>query len=177
MKLVENAVEKWAEEVSNAKKRELTKEEAELLVRAHLNEKFINSDKEAMELLEGGRCMASVFWKRMKLYSAKVTPAVALVAEMFIGGNFGKSTMIAAYLTAIAKKQSLQEIDMSTFSIFAFPWGVPTEEEWQRLWQLQKLEPSKVNKNSLNSDNGLDYKITYKSLLDDGKTDTEPNGN
>lgn len=47
--------------------------------------------------------------------------------------NFGKSTMMAAYLQYIAWKRGIKTIGINEWAQWAFPWGLPTEDEWQKL--------------------------------------------
>lgn len=53
--------------------------------------------------------------------------------------NFGKSTMMAAYLQYIAWKRGIKTIGINEWAQWAFPWVLPTEDEWERLWNAQKI--------------------------------------
>ena len=170
MKLQENAVELWGKEVETAKKQQLTKEQAVIFLRIMASPE-VNKSKELLEHLEGkdgsAPSMARVFWKRFKSMFPDIwiEPSVALLVESLIGGNFGKSTMIAAYMGYVAKRDGITEYNDTIFSRSVFPFGAPTEEEWQRLWTLQKVAlEDRPDTPYPSSDNGLDYAITYESL-------------
>ena len=46
---------------------------------------------------------------------------------------------MAAYLQYIAWKRGIKTIGINEWAQWAFPWGLPTEDEWQRLWNAQKI--------------------------------------
>lgn len=160
-----NAVEVWAEEVKNSNKRPFTNKEMENFFCYYFAEAEglkSEDEEELRELLEkkkGG--IASVVYIRAKYvlgYEISVSLAVFLGTIL---DSFGKSTMIISYLLYVAKKLGVRIITMKEFGINAFPIGLPTEEEWKRLWTLQKLPPEEYNSGS---DNGLDCKECFESI-------------
>ena len=62
--------------------------------------------------------------------------------------------MMAAYLQYIAVKRGIKTIGISEWAQWAFPWGLPTEDEWQRLWNAQKI-PVDMREDTM-TDNMLD---------------------
>lgn len=169
MKLEPTAVEEWAKEFEHCKKRRLTNEEVNVVINATLNEELINKDKEVLDLLEGKPqvAMATVVYKRINsACSYKITPTVALLSEMVVK-NFGSSTMLCAFMQYKAHQLGFKIIGVDIFCRDIIPFGVPTDEELQRLWDLQKLDPEllKNRKSMFEPNNGLDYKITYESIM------------
>lgn len=136
---------------------------------ALFGEDKLNEDKEVLELLEGkpNPSMATVVYKRVNaIHTYTITPTVALLSEIVVK-SFGNSTMLCAYLQYKAHQLGVKTINAEVFCRDIFPWGVPTEDELQRLWDLQKLDPEllKNRKSMFKPDNGLDYKITYESIM------------
>ena len=172
MKKEHNAAELWAKEVESCEKREMTQEEA----RNYLQYCFAESEglsddaeKEIRELLEKGQGgMASVVYKRDK-YVLGYEISVSLAA--FLGtilDNLGKSTMMASYLLYVAKNRGVRVVTTKEFGMIAFPAGLPTDKEWERLWTLQKL-PFEERDNDI-MDNGLDCSVCFGSIkLDEEK--------
>lgn len=172
MKLEPTAVEEWAKEFERCKKRRLTKEEVKMVISASLNEELINKDKEVLDLLEGKpqSAMATVVYQRIKTFgSITITPTVALLSEM-VAKSFGNSTMFCAYMQYKAHQLGVKTINVEIFCRDIISWGIPTDEEMHRLWDLQKLNPEllKKRKTMWEPDNGLDYKITYQSIMQIG---------
>lgn len=173
MKKEQNAVELWAKEVESCEKREMTQEEAmNYLQYSFAESKGLSDDteKEIKELLEKGQGgMASVVYKRAK-YALGYEISVSLAA--FLGtilDNFGKSTMMASYLLYVAKKRGVRVVTTKEFGMIAFPMGLPTDKEWERLWTLQKL-PLEERGYEIAMDNGLDCGVCFGSIkLDEEK--------
>lgn len=173
MKKESNAAELWAKEVESCEKREMTDDEA----RNYLQFSFAESrglgedaEKEIRDLLEKGQGgMASVVYKRAK-YVLGYEISVSLAA--FLGtilDNFGKSTMMASYLLYVAKKMGVRVVTTKEFGMVAFPMGLPTDKEWERLWTLQKL-PLEERGDEIAMDNGLDCGVCFGSIkLDEEK--------
>lgn len=172
MKKEHNAAELWAKEVESCEKREMTQEEARnYLQYCFAESKGLSDDteKEIRELLEKGQGgMSSVVYKRAK-YVLGYEISVSLAA--FLGtilDNFGKSTMMASYLLYVAKKRGVRVVTTKEFGMIAFPMGLPTDKEWERLWTLQKL-PFEERDNDITY-NGLDYSVCFGSIkLDEEK--------
>ena len=107
--------------------------------------------------------MASVVYKRAK-YVLGYEISVSLAA--FLGtilDNFGKSTMMVSYLLYVAKKRGVRVITTKEFGNDAFPMGLPTDKEWNRLWTLQKL-PLEERGDNITTDNGLDCGFCFGSI-------------
>lgn len=162
-----NAVELWAKEVESCEKREMTQEEARnYLQYCFAENKGLSDDveKEIKELLEKGEGgMASVVYKRAK-YVLGYEISVSLAA--FLGtilDNFGKSTMMASYLLYVAKKRGVRVVTTKEFGMIAFPAGLPTDKEWERLWTLQKL-PLEERGDNIIMDNALDCDFCFGSI-------------
>lgn len=146
-------IEEWAKKVEHSKKKELSKEAAKHFMMICLNAKKIDEDNELIADLENKRFgVGSAFWLRVKhLHTYSVTPSLALFLASDVLDNFGKSTMMAAYLQYIAWKRGIKTIGINEW---AFPWGLPTEGEWQRLWEEQKI-PFDMREDTM-TDNMLD---------------------
>ena len=166
MKKEHNAAELWAKEVESCEKREMTQEEARNYLRyCFVESKGLsnNTEKEIKELLEKGQGgMASVVYKRAK-YVLGYEISVSLAAVLgTILDNFGKSTMMASYLLYVAKKRGVRVVTTKEFGMVAFPMGLPTDKEWERLWTLQKL-PLEERDNDITY-NGLDCSVCFGSI-------------
>lgn len=73
--------------------------------------------------------------------------------------------MMAAYLQYIAWKYGLKTIGITEWAMRAFPLGIPTEEEWQRLWNAQKVPVEE--RTGWGTDNILDNPSVYgKSIAE-----------
>lgn len=170
MKFESTAVEEWAKEFERSKKRPLSDDEVVMVIKATLSEKNIDTNKEVLELLEnknGKPSMATIVYQRVKgNHSFILTPTAALLSEI-VANNFGSSTMLCAYMQYKAHQLNIQRIDVEVFSRNIISDGIPTEEELQRLWDLQKLDSESRKKiGEFGSDNGLDYKVTYESIME-----------
>lgn len=78
--------------------------------------------------------------------------------------------MVVNYMQYIAHKFGLKVIDIKELGMNVFPHGYPTEEQWQQMWQLQKLDTEELSKfdTFIRSDNMLDYpQRCLKSLMTD----------
>lgn len=137
----QSMIEEWAKKVEHSKKQELSKEAAKDFMMVCLNAKKIDEDQELIADLENKlHGVVSAFWLRVKhLHTYSVTPSLALFLASDVLDNFGKSTMMAAYLQYIAWKRGIKTIGISEWAQWAFPMGLPTEDEWERLWNAQKI--------------------------------------
>lgn len=149
-------IEEWAKKVEHSKKQELSEVEAKDFMMIYLNAKKIDEDKSLIADLENKHYeVGSAFWLRVKrIHTYSVTPSLALFLSLHILNNFGKSTMMAAYLQYIAWKRGIKTIGISEWAAWAFPWGLPTEDEWERLWNAQKI-PFDMREDTM-TDNMLD---------------------
>lgn len=149
-------IEEWAKKVEHFKKQELSKEAAKNFMMVFLNAKKIDEDQELIADLENKRLgVGSAFWLRVKhLHTYSVTPSLALFLALDVLDNFGKSTMMAAYLQYISWKIGIKTIGIRAWAAWAFPWGLPTEDEWERLWDAQKI-PFDMREDTM-TDNMLD---------------------
>lgn len=152
----QSMIEEWAKKVEHSKKQKLSKEMLKNFIMVQLNAKKIDEDQELIADLENKRFgVGSAFWLRVKhLHTYSVTPSLALFLAAEVLDNFGKSTMMAAYLQYIAVKRGIKTIGISEWAQWAFPWGLPTEDEWERLWNAQKI-PFDMRKDTM-TDNMLD---------------------
>lgn len=158
MKPEKNAIEVWCEAVSKASCVPMTDDQAKKMILCIMNEKHFDGDDELLKSVEAKKeWMLSAFWLRVKCcHTYKVTMSLAVfITDAIIGGNFGKMTMMANYLQWFCHKNHLKTIDLDTFCKRVFPWGFPSDDEWQRLWSLQKVDVAYLSGGT--SDNILDY--------------------
>lgn len=155
-------VENWAKEVEKFSPRQLTEEEAKVFLMCSMSEKKLGDDKELIQLLDekkGG--MASVIWLRIKYcHTYSITPALAVYLGEIVT-NFGISTMMCNYLQYMANKHKLKVISCKDWGLKIFPHGYFHDEDWQKAWELQK-----INAEGEGSDNMLDYSGCYNSIKD-----------
>ena len=160
-----DAIELWCEEVEKCKFSvpQMSEKETGLLVNLSLSAEKIDNDKELLSLVESKQAgMLSVFWLRVKhCHTYKVSMSLAaFISEVIIKNNFGKSTMMANYLQWICHKQHLPKITLKEFCIDVFPMGFPTDEQWHKLWDLQKVDVEYLQPDGElygHPDNILDY--------------------
>ena len=140
MKRSPHAIEDWAKLVDSIKKEEMTTDEMRLFITCYTREEDMNKDPELMKLLKSKDNYASVLWNRIKAcHTYEVSPALCLYLGNVIS-NFCVSTMIANYLQFVAHKNGLKKIFISDFGMKAFPNGLPSEENWRKLWDMQKAD-------------------------------------
>jgi hypothetical protein len=155
-------VENWAKEVEKFSLRRLTEEEVRKFLMYSIGEKRVEDDEELIQLLDkkkGG--MASVIWLRIKhCHTYSITPALAVYLGEIIS-NFGISTMICNYLQYMAHKHKLKVITCNDWAMKIFPMGYISDEDWEKAWNLQK-----INAEGGGSDNMLDYSGCYDSIKD-----------
>lgn len=171
MKVKDNFVEEWLKEFDKSQKEQLPIEDAKLLLNLIFKEEELNKDKELLDVLEGktNNILCTVIWRRFKNYPMlNVSPSVAL----FLGGvakDFGICTMMVAIVIAKAAQHRTKNINMNFLCRKVIPMGFPTEGEFEKLWELQKIDPEEIQSQEFHgfmSDNLLDYKYSYKSVID-----------
>lgn len=144
MKPASNTVELWAEEVEKVKFScpPMTEKQSNLLVAVSLQQSKIDSDKDLLSLVESKKMgLLSAFWLRVKYcHTYKITLSAALFLSEAVILNFGTSTMVANYLQWIAWKYHQPTIDLTFICTTVWPMGFPTQEQWQKLWDMQKLD-------------------------------------
>lgn len=103
-----------------------------------------------------------IYFKRIENYCTYTISyaAVCFLADRTI--NLAVCTMMCAYLQYQAYKRNLSRITLLEIRKI-FPNGLPSEETWKKLWYQQK-----VFRKDLDSDNLLDYKNCYESIINIG---------
>lgn len=103
-----------------------------------------------------------IYFKRIENYCTYTISkaAVCFLADRTI--NLAMCTMLCAYLQYQAYKRNLSKITRQDIRKI-FPNGLPSEETWKKLWYQQK-----VFRKDLDSDNLLDYKNCYESIINIG---------
>lgn len=163
-------IERWAQEVERCKKREFTKEEAKdfLKMSIYAEEVDAHCGDYVKDLEDKKLGLASAFWLRIEhLYTYHITPSLTMFLTAYVITNFGISTMMAAYLQYVAQRHGVKHIGFREFSAWAFPMGVPTDGEWERLWNLQKIPLEERESGA--SDNTLDYPEVYGKSISEVK--------
>ena len=144
MKPAPNAIELWCEEVEKLKFSvpALNKEQCSNLIGFSLSADKIDTDKDLLSLVEAKKAgLLSVFWLRVKYcHTYSITLSAALFISRVVLFNFGTSTMVANYLQWVAWKYHQPKITLDFLCITVWPMGVPTEEQWQKLWDMQKVD-------------------------------------
>ena len=131
-------VEEWAKNIATVPLRPLTPEEMSDFIKCYHNQGHLDKDEELLKVLESKDSMASVLWLRVKhCHTYEITPSLCLFLGTLIP-NFGVSTMMANHLQYIAFVRKTKRIDLDMWAKGVFPLGVPTEEGWRTLWDLQK---------------------------------------
>lgn len=171
MKAKDNFVEEWSKEFDKSQKEQLPVKDANLLINILFKEKELNKDKELLDMLEvkTNDTFCTVIWRRFKNYPMlRVSPSVALFLGE-VAKNFGICTMMVAIVIAKAAQYRTKNIDMNFLCNRIIPMGFPTEREFEKLWELQKINPEERQSQEFHSfmpDNLLDYNSSYKSVID-----------
>ena len=170
MKLTNDAAEKWATNVMSRCNTPLTEIQASYLISVFMNEEKMEENEEIKELCtnpaKGGLvCMAM---NRCKSIGIELTRTAALFLGLILNSP-GEVTMTAAYI-----KYKLREVvqngkvNVGFLSTRCFPMGIPSEKDWQELWDMQKLDFDELEIQRKNStfapDNVLDYNSVYATL-------------
>lgn len=103
-----------------------------------------------------------IYFKRIENYCTYTISdaAVCFLSDRTV--NLAVCTMMCAYLQYQAYKRNLSKITRQDIRNI-FPNGLPSEETWKKLWYQQK-----VFRKDLDSDNLLDYKECYESIINIG---------
>jgi len=170
MKLENNAIELWCEEADKVFKSSvvpMTEKQTMLFINMTFSEEAMDKEKELLEMVESKKAgMLSAFWLRIKFqHTYKITMALAyFISKALIGDNFGIMTMMANYLQWVCHKRHWGRIGISQFCL-VFPMGFPGEEQWSRLWSMQKVDREFLpNDGAWRSDNILDYEACGKTI-------------
>jgi hypothetical protein len=133
----------------------MDKESFNLFAKLALHEMKNSSikDKEIQEFLSK-EFMPRVIKGRLKGVLDKDISDHALLFLSSILDSPGKSTMMTA---CIAYKLKDSKVTLNNLGMEVFPNGFPTEEQWSKLWESQKVQRVK----SEDPDNMLDYRICY----------------
>lgn len=169
MKLTNDAAEKWAANVMSRCNTPLTEIQASYLVSVFMNEEEMEEDEEIKELCtnpaKGGLvCMAM---NRCKSIGIELTRTAALFLGLILNSP-GEVTMTAAYIKYKLKDCVDNKVSVSFLSTRCFPMGIPSEKDWQELWDMQKLDFKDLElmrqQSSFAPDNVLDYASSYQTL-------------
>lgn len=169
MKLTNDAAEKWAANVISRCNTPLTEIQSSYLITVFMNEEKMENDKDIEELCtnpaKGGLvCMAM---RRCKSVDIELTRTAALFLGLILNTP-GEVTMTAAYIKYILRDCVDKKVDASFLCTLCFPNGIPSEKDWQELWDMQKVDFEELENQRKNSmfvsDNVLDYKLSYQTI-------------
>lgn len=68
----------------------------------------------------------------------------------------GEAVMYSHYMAYKAKKHGVKEIDLDFFCMHVFPWGFPTQNDLNEVWNGQKISRIEELKGLIVGDNLLD---------------------
>lgn len=105
-------------------------------------------------------CMAM---KRCKSIGIELTRTAALFLGSILNSP-GDVTMAAAYVKYKLKDCVDNKVSVGFLSTRCFPMGIPSEKDWQELWDMQKLDSEDLKRSQFVSDNVLDYRSAYITL-------------
>ena len=142
LKIEENSVELWAKQVQNFCNNSLIEKQYEALINLMPSEEEFNKQPEVLKLLNDNKNGGFVFciYQRCNSLGVKLSPSVAYFLGAFVCESFGDCTMISAYLKYKAFEHKQKEIDMNFLSVNCFPFGFPTKNDWNLLWDSQKVD-------------------------------------
>ena len=150
-------IEEWCEKFKAACKNPMSDKQANLLFTVLLNREKIDEDEKFKEEIDKLPSYATVMMKRIEVGPFTYTLSnSALIFLDSLVDNFGTITMVCAYLQYVSHRIGKTELGIKEIGIDAFPFGFPSEEDLQKLWDEQKIDRT--------PDNALDYKGIYKPL-------------
>ena len=170
MKLTSDAVEKWGAKVMNCCHTQLTEIQASYLISVLMHEQEMEEDEVLKELCtnpkRGG--LVCMVMNRCKSVNIELTRTAAFFLSLILNIP-GEVTMAIAYIKYKLKDCVNNKVDVSFLLTRCFPMSIPSEKDWQELWELQKMDIEDLKiirkKDQFFSDNVLDYGIAYQSIM------------
>lgn len=155
----ENAVEQWVKTNFTAQRtHEMTEEQAKTFCKLVISQKMIDEDEEcAVQLKKNKLGLASILYHRCSAFNIILTNSVCLFLGGFIAETPGDCSMLSAFLLNKAFEKRERKIDIYFLSKYCFPMGFPNREDFNAMWQTQKIDAF--------PDNLLDYKKGYQSIM------------
>lgn len=151
----DNSVEDWAVKFSKFKPTQLSEEAAQVWVICTMKEDQFESDPEVEKLLNSPNEIQNAIYEMQKSYPYTISKA-SILALSYIVKSFGEIRMILSYLWYKLHEWKLNHINMEFITTKVFPWGVPSKDFMEKMWDAQKYNGS--------PDNMLDYSKAYNSI-------------
>lgn len=171
MKVTLDAVEKWAEEVAKYCTSKLTIEQSEYLITIMMSGEQMEDDKLVKEMASKGYAKAII--ERFERFGMSISNTAAIFLSTCVK-SFGEVAMVTAYVKYCfykfyyGKRIAKGSVTVDWLCSSCFPMGIPTREDWDRLWDLQKLdaEELKMQRSMYKDapDNVLDYNGAYTTI-------------
>lgn len=169
MKLTSDAAEKWAANVMSRCHTPLTETQTSYLLSVFMKEQEMEEDEEIKELCtnpaKGGLVCMSM--NRCKSAGIELTRTAALFLGLILNSP-GDVTMATAYIKYKLKDCVDNKVNVSFLLTRCFPMSIPSEKDWQELWDMQKMDFEDLKNmrkgNQFAPDNVLDYRSAYATL-------------
>lgn len=161
-----DTVYKWAEEVDkvlNDHLRQFSRNEGmtfSKILLLHQRRPEVEKDPELIASLEANQWTGSnLLWRRINngLRAYTIDPTACLALGEWIQRP-GHSTILSAYLYYKCFKEGINHVNLEFISEKVFPFGIPTEEGYALMWDMQK--------DCHNYTNLLDDISNYESMKD-----------
>lgn len=91
-----------------------------------------------------------------------------LIYLCYLSESAGNAIMYLWYLQAHCSNKETSSVNLDEFCLNVFPWGYPTKEDLQKIWDGQKVRRPE---NSFGSDNLIDYLSAGMSILQTANVD------
>ena len=156
----ENTVELlYAKKFEELKRQPMNEESSKIMIGLLLS----NIPEDDAEMNEQFLC--KIIESRLKAlgYTLDIKTKVFLA---YLTGSPGTAVMYCHYLAYFCKKNNLKHLTFNTFCDTAFPFGFPTDDDLNILWDQQKIRKD-PGINQPGSDNLLDYFHASKSIMNE----------
>lgn len=132
------SIERWAEELDQRQKREMTHEEMELFVFAKTKEKEIEKDKNhTFSDLVNTWSGTAIINKRLQRHTFTMSKAVMLFCGDMVTSP-GEAVMMLNYIQYRCHRHNIKHVNMEALSRYIMPMGWFDKETLQEFWEKQK---------------------------------------
>lgn len=170
MKVQPDSVEIWAKGISARCTTPLNEEQGTLLINIFMNEEKFENDEKLKEYCENASKGGLIYMvmQRCKRLNIELTRSAALFLGFCLNSP-GEVSMTAAYIKYCLSKgcNRKEKVSASYISTHCFSMGLPSEKDWQELWDAQKVDYEQLKifrKESFAPDNMLDYNESYQTV-------------
>lgn len=156
--LNESSIEEWCKELDKCQRRQMTKDESDILLRATLSEKQTTNDDLYDKMVASNDNMVAMIHKRIKYCHTYTASNAVVVFLAYLCNSPGMAVEYCHFIQYKCHQIKCSHVDMFVFSRSIFPWGFFTDADLQQMWDKQKAVGDD------GSVNMLDYNQLMKSI-------------